>query len=80
MASIIDKLIRGEIIVQEVGSQDQVILAKRMAVECMNHMLLITIVVIVGSCAVWCKIGLFILVESVRQFDMAVMVPCIPAF
>ena len=48
-----------------IGAENQVVLAKRMAVERMSHMLPVAVVVVVGTSAVWQEVRLVILVVSV---------------
>ena len=65
MAGIVEELIGGEIVVQVVGTENQAVLAQRMAVQGMHYMLPVAIVMIVGSRAVGLEIGLVVLVVGV---------------
>ena len=75
MTGIINKLIRGEIVVHIISTQNQTILTKGMMVEGMSHMLPIAVVVVVGAGAVGLEVGLVVLIKGIRQFEVA---PCVP--
>ena len=75
MAGVVDKLVGGEIVVQVVGSQEQGVLPKRMAVERVDHMLTVAVVVVVGTGTIGHEVGLVILVVGIRQLEITPRLP-----
>ena len=63
------ELVGREIVVHVVDPDDEVVLAKLIAEQRMYYMLSVAIVVVVGTSAVWQKVGLVILVEGVGDFQ-----------
>ena len=68
VAGVVDELIGCEKVVHEVGTHYQAVPAKSMAVEGMEHMLPVAVVMVMGPRAAGQEVGLVILVVSVRQF------------
>ena len=77
VAGVVAELIGGEVVVQIVGSQDEDVVAERVVIEGMSHVLAVGVVVIVGACAVGHIVGLVVLVVGIGQFQMAAVVPTV---
>ena len=58
-----------------VGTDNQCVLAKRMIVERMPHMLSVAVVMVMGTSPVRRIVGLVVLVVGIRQFEMTTMIP-----
>ena len=79
MTGACNELIGGEIVVHEVGADNQMVLAKLIAEQRMNDVLLIAVVVVMRASAVGQEVGLVVLVEGVREFQMPIVVPVVTA-
>ena len=79
VAGVVGELVGGEIVVQVVGSQDERVFAKGMAVEGVCDVLAVAVVMVVGTSAVGLEVGLVVLVVGVGEFQMPAVVPGIPA-
>ena len=79
MTRIILKLIGRKIIVHIVGTDNQGVLAKRMVIERMTHMLSVAVIMVMGTGAVRREVRLVVLVVGIRQFEMTPLIPRIPA-
>ena len=65
VAGVVAELIGGEIVVHIVGSHDQDVLAERMVIEGVGHVLAVGVVVVVGARAIGHVVSLVVLVEGI---------------
>ena len=77
VAGVVAELIGGEVVVQVVGSQDEDVVAERVVIEGVSHVLAVGVVVVVGARAVGHVVGLVVLVVGIGQFQMAAVVPTV---
>ena len=74
-----NELIGGKIVVHEVGADNQMVLAKLIAEQRMNDVLLVAVVVVVRASAIGQEVGLVVLVEGVGELQMPIVVPVVAA-